>query len=333
MLINYKYAVDDIKTISNNSVIVNHWNGPLESNNSFAGELWFNMADNSPSHCMLISCRSNTVSFGGWNLQIVGGKMGLQIGTGNEWSGISSRTGPTVTKNHWHHAAWLINNSNNTTEMYLDGIKYEDTLPRNYLVASNQLTIGALNSNESNFRFIGQIRDVKLGADLVRVEGTNYNSIIDIPLQINDMDVSNFINILDQYAADREWIQQAVNRLRQELQEELDLNQKLLELSSVDGSFLVTKVEDFMTNYASEITQFEIELQQIFTDLQRLIGENSQLMNSNKVLKERMIQLNNNSIDQSIINIRQLIDSNVELLKNNNRWGDTADTAFKFVQS
>ena len=43
-----------------------------------------------------------------------------------------------------------------------------------------------------------------------------------------------------------------------------------------------------------------------------------------------MKQLNSNGVDMSILNIRRLINDNVVLLKNNDRWGDTNDVAFKF---
>lgn len=327
--VNYQYSIDAVKPINRDSFIIDNWDGPLESDNSFSGELWFKRSSNAPSHCMLISCRSNSVSFGGWNLQLVGGKMGLQIGNGKTWCGISSSNGPIVSIDTWHHASWLISNSSNKAEMYLDGVKYEDNIPSNYIKATNQIIIGALDTNNTNFRFDGQIKGVKLGAGLVSGP-ENLDFIDDIPVQINELDISSFINILDQYTADRNWIQQAVTRLRQELQEEMDLNQKLTQLDDGNGSFLVSKVEQFMTEYASEITGVETELQQIYNDLQRLISENAQLMNNNQALKDRMTQLNSNGTEHSITNIRQLIDNNIQLLKDNNRWGDTTDSAFKF---
>ena len=327
--VNYQYSIDAVKPINRDSIIIDNWDGPLENDNSFSGELWFKRSSNAPSHCMLISCRSNSVSFGGWNLQLVSGKMGLQIGNGKTWCGISSSNGPIVSVDTWHHASWLISNSSNKAEMYLDGVKYEDNIPSNYIKATNQIIIGALDSNNTNFRFDGEIKGVKLGAGLVSGP-QNLDSIDDIPVEINELDISSFINILDQYTADRNWIQQAVTRLRQELQEEMDLNQKLTQLDAGNGIFLVSKVELFMTEYASEITEIETELQQIYNDLQRLISKNAQLMNNNQALKDRMTQLNSNGTEHSIINIRQLIDNNIQLLKDNNRWGDTTDSAFKF---
>ena len=152
----------------------------------------------------------------------------------------------------------------------------------------------------------------------------------DTSLKITELDVSNFINLLDQYVSDRDWIQQALNRLRLELQEEIDLNIKLKELQPDQTGFLVNKVQDFINKYQTELINTENELQQILTQLQQLITENENLMNSNNKLKEQLIQLNTSGIDIKITNIRNLINSNIKLLKENNRWGDTTDQFYKF---
>ena len=152
----------------------------------------------------------------------------------------------------------------------------------------------------------------------------------DTSLKINELDVSNFINLLDQYVSDRDWIQQALIRLRLELQEEINLNIKLKELQPDETGFLVNKVQDFINKYQTELINTENELQQILTQLQQLIIENENLMNSNNALKEQLIQLNTSGIDIKITNIRTLINNNIKLLKDNNRWGDTSDQFYKF---
>ena len=111
--VNFTYLPDEIIKIDKNSFIEKQWNGPIQPNKSYSGELYFNISDKAPSHCMLVSSRSDNVRFGGWNLQVVGNSLGLQIGNGKEWVGISSKVGANVQKNHWHHAAWLIDNTNN----------------------------------------------------------------------------------------------------------------------------------------------------------------------------------------------------------------------------
>jgi hypothetical protein len=189
----------------------------------------------------------------------------------------------------------------------------------------------ALAGNYVNFQ--GEVRNFKLYADVPPTDILlNPPFIRDTPLEIKELDVSQFINLLDQYVSDRDWIQQALIRLRQELQEEIDLNNKLKELQPDETSFLVSKVQDFINQYGTELTDTENELQQILTQLQQLITENELLMNSNKALKEQLTQLNSSGVDIKITNIRNLINKNIKLLQDTNRWGDTTDQFFKFKQ-
>ena len=187
----------------------------------------------------------------------------------------------------------------------------------------------ALSGNYYNFQ--GEIKNFKLYADVPPTDILlNPPFIKDIPLEIKELDVNNFINILDQYVSDRDWIQQALTRLRKELQEEIDLNNKLKELQPDKANFLVTKVQDFINQYGTELTDAENELQQIFTQLQQLITDNKLLMNSNEALKNQLTELNKSGVDVKITNIRDLINKNIKLLQDNNRWGDTQDQFFKF---
>ena len=179
--------------------------------------------------------------------------------------------------------------------------------------------------------FSGDIKDVKLGNELYeKSDNENVDPFDDEPIDIKEFDINNFINILDQYTDDREWINSALDRLRLELREEMDLNTKLNKLGESDNAFLVSKVEKFMNDYAKEIKETESELSDIYKKLQTFISDNFKLLNSNKQLKDKMMKFNNNGIDSSILNIRKLINDNVLLLKNNDRWGDSTDVAFKF---
>lgn len=340
--VNFEHSTNDEKLFNiggdSHQYLSVTWNGPIESNKSFSGELEFNISDSAPPHCMLITCRDDSVYFGGWNIQIVNGKLRVQIGNGQTWLGVGDSM---VTPNTWHKISWQLNNTTKIAEIHLDGVKSEITMSSNYVHASNTVYIGTLNQN-NQFRFAGKIKNIKLGSGLViptptvnpntSPDGTNYDSISDTPVSITDFDVSNFINVIDQYSSDRVWIQQALVRLREELREEMDLNQKLKDLNTADAIFLVTKVEQFMSEYSSEIVSAESELQQIFAQLQTILTENEQLMNSNKALKDRLSQLNSNGIDNSIVNIRKLINDNVQLLQSAGRWGDTADSAYTFFK-
>ena len=230
--VNFEYALNDVLSLNNGGTlqyIKTSWTGPIEGDKSFSGELEFNISNSAPAHCMLITCRSESVRLGGWNVQIVHGKLRVQIGTGNTWLGVGDSM---VTPNKWYKISWQLNNTTNIAEIYLNGVKSEITMPSNYIHASNTVYIGTLNQN-NQFRFSGKIKNIKLGSGLVSQQsvnsnigpdGTNYESITDTPSVISDFDVSSFINVLDQYSSDKDWIQQALVRLRQELKEELDLN-------------------------------------------------------------------------------------------------------------
>lgn len=237
----------------------------------------------------------------------------------------------------WHKFQWFTGNVG-------DGERFYYSLDNNGWFAQQRLRIVPFNAdavwgvtpelararvNYANFQ--GEVRNFKLYAEVPPTDILlNPPFIKDTPLEIKELDVSNFINLLDQYVSDRDWIQQALTRLRQELQEEIDLNNKLKELQPDETSFLVTKVQDFINQYGTELTDTENELQQIFTQLQQLITDNKLLMNSNKALKEQLIQLNSSGVDTKITNIRDLINKNIKLLQENNRWGDTTDKFYKF---
>lgn len=334
--VNFEYLTNEEKSFNiggdSHLYLSKTWNGPIENNNSYSGELEFNISNKAPQHCMLITCRDDSVRFGGWNVQVVKGKLRIQIGNGQKWLGVGDSM---VTPNKWHKVSWQLNNSNKIAEIHLDGVKSEITMPNNYIHASKTVYIGTLNQN-NQFRFSGKIKNVKLGKGLIDAaddSNNHFDKINDTELVISELDVSNFINILDQYSTDREWVEQALTRLRQELQEEIDLNQKLKDLNMNDGVFLVNKVEKFMNDYSNEISIIENELSNIYNNLKNTIIENEQLMNSNKHLKEKLSQLNSNGIDNSITNIRKLINDNIQLLHSSGRWGDTTDSAFKFKKS
>ena len=332
------FNLDSTLNVNKDGLEENSWMGPRDGDKSFSAELQFKLHSSSDSHCMLLTARSDSVRFGGWNLQVVGGQLSLQIGDGSRWLGV--RAGP-VEPNKWYHVAWQISNSSKAVEVYQNSVKYSvvhsgnsqwDLLPNGYRYATNNLTIGALVLSHPGFRFAGEIKNIKLGSGLVANTNSEFVEFSDTPVDISNIDVATYINLMDQYIQDRDWIQQALTRLRKELQEEMSLNTKLKELSTDNASFLVTRVEDFMNQYRQEITDSETELLSIFNELSRLIQENKGYMNNNKAVKDRLAQLNVDAVDTKIENIRRLIDSNVDLLKENNRWGDSQDKTWKFVQ-
>lgn len=334
------YESNSVRVFNKVGVAETAWPGPVAADKSYAGELQFRMHANADRHCMLLTARNDGVRFGGWNLQLVGGKVSLQIGDGKRWLGV--RAG-AVQANQWHHVAWKLSNENKAAEVYLDGVKYDTvhsggsqwkTMPAPYRHATNDLVIGALAMSHPNFRFAGEIKGLKLGADLVASSADDddeFADFADTPLDTNDMDVATYVNMMDQYVQDRDWIKQALDRLKKELVEEMDLNTQLKELSAENAGFLLKKVDDFMTAYKEEIAGTETELSGVFNELTRVIDENRDYLNHNKAVRDRLTELDVAGVDTRVRNIRRLIDANVDLLKDNHRWGDTQDKAWKFV--
>lgn len=327
------FLFDKVNTFNGRTVIVENWSGPNNSDGSFSLSCNFRINSGASRHCMIVSSRSN-VNFGGWNLQKVGNKLSLQIGNGKKWFSAYFQDDTTIEPNIWYNAAFEVDKKNSKVTLYLNDKSTELVIPGNYRHATNKIFIGGLNQSERNFMFMGDITDLKIGSDITKEEdkpeNENVDTFNDQPIDIQEFDINNFINVLDQYSADREWIQSAVKRLRMELNEEMDLKTKLNELGESDNAFLLKKIEDFMNEFSEEIKDTETELEEIYKKLQTLILDNFSLLNSNKKLKDRINELNNNGIDKSILNIRKLINENVNLLKNNDRWGDTQDVAFKF---
>jgi hypothetical protein len=330
---NPNFSFEKVQTFNGRTVIVENWNGPNSSDGNFSLSCNFRINSGASRHCMLVSSRSN-VNFGGWNLQKVGNKLSLQIGNGKKWYSANFQDDTTIEPNIWYNVAFEVDNKNSKVTLYLNDKSTNLVLPGNYKHATNNIFIGGLNQSEKNFMFMGDITDLKIGSDINRKEkepeNENVDAFNDKPIDIQEFDINNFINVLDQYSADRNWIKSAVNRLRIELNEEMNLNTKLNELGESDNAFLLKKVEDFMKDFSEEIKGTESELEEIYKKLQTLILDNFSLLNSNKQLKDRINELNSNGIDKSILNIRNLINENVTLLKNNDRWGDTTDVAFKF---
>ena len=340
---NPNYESSQIRSLNKVGVADSSWQGPANSNKSYAGELQFKMHANAAGHCMLLTARDDGVRFGGWNLQVVGGNLSLQIGDGTRWLGVKAGA---IQTNAWHHVAWRLSNGDKTAEVHLDGVKYDkvhsgnsqwDQMPNPYRHATSSLVIGALTMSHPKFRFAGEIKGIKLGADLVAAAATaddlsgEFADFADTQLDIDDMDVATYVNMMDQYVQDRDWIKQALARLKKELAEEMSLNGMLKQLSADNANFLFRKVEEFMTTYKEEIAETETELSSVFNELTRVIAENREYMNNNKAGRDRLVELDVAGVHTQVQNIRRLIDSNVDLLKDNHRWGDTQDKAWKFV--
>jgi hypothetical protein len=74
----------------------------------------------------------------------------------------------------------------------------------------------------------------------------------------------------------------------------------------------------------------EKELTSIYEQLSRLIVENSDIMNKNKMVKDALTDLQAQDLGSKVSNIKALINTNVNLLQEHQRWGDTGDKYWKF---
>ena len=94
---------------------------------------------------------------------------------------------------------------------------------------------------------------------------------------------------------------------------------------------MINKIKDFVYNYKDEIFDYEKELMSIYEQLSQLMVENSEIMNKNNMVKETLTDLQAQDLGSKVSNIKTLINTNVNLLQEHNRWGDTGDKYWKFT--
>lgn len=147
-----------------------------ENINKVAAELYVTLDPSRSRHCMLLASRFNENSiepnspFPGWFLQIVGDRFSLAWGDGNKWNSV--KTDP-VENNKKYHVVFSLDNELKRAEIYLDGkLFFKENVtfkpPCDTLVIAQLSPIG----NE-NFRFVGQINNLKLG---MNIEVKHYES-------------------------------------------------------------------------------------------------------------------------------------------------------------
>jgi hypothetical protein len=283
----------------------------------------------------------------GWAIYLENHRLTFLTGTGKgrtAWNKV--QTTGAIPNHHWCHASCKLDVENNKISVdvnYTAGNSiypvgglveadmtlgpYVESSANKIIFSSNTIEIWDINTNP----YIGLMKNFKIFPLTQNTDTIDWSLFVDVPLNVTEMSVSNLINLIEQYSQDRVWIQQAVARLRIELQEEIDLNNNLKNLSTTDADFLVKKITDFVTNYKDEIINYETELTSIYTQLSNYISENSQYMNNNKIVKDAIANLQANDLGSKINNIKMLINNNVNLLKDNQRWGDTSDRYWKFT--
>jgi hypothetical protein len=189
--------------ISNN---INYYPFNYQDNNLIAGELKFKPNLNNSRHTIMMSSRFNANSreengpFPGWFIQIVGNSLSIGIGNGKTWKSIVSTS--KIISQEWNHVAFYINNNTKQASIYLNG--NENTLNNiTFRKPCNSVTIGALNK-KGEFKFNGDIKDVKLGTSLEEKEliveddkSDNLDSLIneaDIHLETIKSNINNIKN-------------------------------------------------------------------------------------------------------------------------------------------
>tara|TARA_Y100000739_G_C20595244_1_gene459979 strand:+ start:819 stop:1871 length:1053 start_codon:yes stop_codon:yes gene_type:complete len=264
----------------------------------------------------------------------------------NGWNKV--RTSGHIPNHHWCHATCILDSENNKISVDVSytagekkypvgvGLVEEDMIYGSYVEYPSNKIIFSLNEQrlpiEKHFNpFIGSMKNFKIYPLTKKIDENEWLLFNDVPVDVIDISVSNLINLIDQYSNDRDYIKNAVERLRVELNEEIDLNNNLKKLSQNDAVFIVKKIKEFVETYKNEIIGYETELKTIYNQLSTLIIENANYMDDNKIIKDEIENSDMNNLGSSINNIKTLIDTNVNLLKDNKRWGDTGDKYWKFV--
>ena len=322
------------------------WTSPA-NNGSFGGEFEFQYAAGG-NDAILMSYQNGYNKCEGFAVGFEGKRVTFWAGNGrvNSTDGWSKVQTTLQFPNHvWCKVVFALDTKNNKMKICLskvDGAVIEDVevdwnAPGDYVAAQGDTiyvspnVVGRLPHVNGN-PYMGHLRKLKLYS-LESLTEDNYDAFKDIPLNVNELSVTNLINLIDQYVQDRDYIKKAVSRLKVELQEEIDLNNDLKNLSTDDASFLVKKITDFVNTYKSEIEGYEKELRSIHTQLLNLITKNKDIMDNNLIIKETIKELDVNNLTNKVTNIRSLIRQNVQLLKENNRWDDTQDQYWKFNNS
>lgn len=286
-------------------------------------------------------------NYKGWAIGFENSTLYFKIGNGGGWDVVYS--GGQFPNHHWCHVICVLDVENRKISIdvsymagnsnvypvgddgYFEEEMTRDTYaqpegnklvfsPRKYQIAPSQYQRNA---------YQGSLKNVLL-SPLHEDEQVDWTVFTDVPLNVTEMSVANLMNLFEQYSQDRDWIQKAVTRLRAELQEEVALNNNLNDLSSSDVEFLINKIKGFVDKYKDEIVDYEKELTSIYEQLSLLIVENSEIMNKNKMVKDALDDLQAQDLGSKVSNIKAMINTNVNLLQEHKRWGDTGDKYWKF---
>ena len=325
--------------------------GGFGDNTSFKIEFDFRYGHAVGPHAdIMVGYDSGWRNYKGWAIGFENSTLYFKIGNGEGWDVVYS--GGQFPNHHWCHVICVLDVENrkisiegsyqaNSTKWYhiphLSDGYFEEKMtsdifvqpegnklvfsPRKYQIAPSQYQRNP---------YQGSLKNVVL-SPLHENKPIDWSVFTDVPLNVTEMSVANLVNLFQQYSQDRDWIQKAVIRLRSELQEEISLNNNLKNLSSSEVEFLINKIKDFVDNYKDEIFDYEKELMSIYEQLSQLMVVNSEIMNKNNMVKETLTDLQAQDLGSKVSNIKTLINTNVNLLQEHNRWGDTGDKYWKFT--
>ena len=317
-------------------------------NTSFKIEFDFNYGHAVGPHAdIMVGYDPGWRNYKGWAIGFENSTLYFKIGNGAGWDVVYS--GAQFPNHHWCHAICVLDVENRKISIdvsYIAGNQvypvggdgyFEEKMTRDTYVQpeGNKLVFspGKYQIAPSQYQrnpYQGSLRNVVL-SPLHEEEQIDWSVFTDVPLNVSELSVANLVNLFEQYSQDRDWIQKAVIRLRAELQEEIALNNNLKNLSSSKVEFLINKIKDFIENYKDEIVDYEKELTSIYEQLSQLIVDNSEIMNKNEMIKETLTDLQAQDLGSKVSNIKTLINTNVNLLQEHARWGDTGDKYWTFT--
>ena len=299
-----------------------------------------------PHADIMVGYDSGWRNYKGWSIGFEENFLIFKVGNGSGWDIV--RSGGQFPNHHWCHVICVLDVEHKKISIevsytagdqiypVIDGY-YETKMSTDSFIQpeSNKLVFSpdkykiSGGSQHQTKPYMGYLKNVVI-SPLHQDEKVDWTIFTDVPLNVTEMSVANLINLFEQYSQDRDWIQKAVERLRVELQEEITLNDNLKNLSSSEVEFLINKVKGFVDNYKDEIIDYDTELNSIYEELSNLIVENSEIMNKNKMIKNTLDDLQTQDLGSKISNIKEMINTNVNLLQEHKRWGDTGDKYWKF---
>jgi hypothetical protein len=279
---------------SNNKV--NIYPFTCNNDNIIAGEFYFKPNNSRSRHCIMLASRFNRNSaeengpFPGWFVQIVGNSLSIGIGNGKTWQSVVSSV--EVVNNKWHHVAFSLNNNTKIGELYVNGIlnmKNNITFRK----PCQFLTVGALNM-KGEFRFDGEISDIKIGNKLVEKKKE--------VIEVKSNDVNEYIEKSNEYLLK---IKNNLQNVSNDIESLKDVKNKITSWKyrglQLDTSLLDTQIED----YIRKKSDFEKDTKDKAEKLSKLdykINPIEDTIDRNNYIEFYKICLNNLKTDLDILN-------------------------------